>query len=356
MPNKKSPKKKSFRPHIVHRRHSFKVLPRHHTSYSLLVFIVLLTAIFSIGWTAFVSGASNDSFDYVVRATVPAGPLTEPATIEAPADGRRFTKQLITAEGACPDDSYVTITRNDVYAGAALCTNNRWSIELSLVAGVNILQPQAYNRTDTAGPSTVSRTVYYDAPVATEDLTVVPAAGQTPTPSPSRQSPAVTPLVLSGQFRFLGVLAGNQLNQTFTISGGRAPYAVSIDWGDGTSDVISRPTSGEFTVSHTYAELQDKQQNSYVITLTAGDVAQQKAALQTVVIVSNKATSGNIFLGGVTDDGGTPGVSAFSTFWRVAGPIYAVTLVALGSFWLGERHELELLRRTTVHRRPHKHA
>lgn len=364
-------KKQTFKPHIVHHRHTFKLLPKHHTSYSMLAFMLLLSGIFSIGWTAFASGAPTDTASFTVRAKIPAEPLTEGATIDKPEQDQRFTDQLIVAEGDCPDNSYVSLFRNEVFAGTALCVDNRWSIDVSLVAGENELRPQAYNITDDAGPDTDSVTVFYDPPLPPEPEPTVPGvpAQETPSANPSQPTkpstkPAAAPLVLTGRFSYLGVPVGNQLVQTFSISGGDTPYAISIDWGDGTRDIVSQATAGEFTVSHTYTGPGTEANNSFIIKLIASDNQDQKASLQTMAIVTVQGGAAGAIedgknggLGALFGEQPGGGPSAFGKFWQVAAPVYAVTTVAVFSFWLGEHRELELLRNRAIHRRPpHKHV
>lgn len=324
----------------------------------MLAFMLLLTGVFSLGWTAFASGAPNDSSTYVVRAKIPAELLTEGATIDKPSDQQRFTEQDITAEGTCPDDSYVTLTRNNVYAGTTMCNSNRWAIDVSLVLSANELTPQAYNITDDAGPTTTSRTVYYSLPQPPSDPTtpiVTPVDGASPTKTTSSK-PAVPPLVLTGQFRYLGVKTGDQLVQSFSISGGQAPYAISIDWGDGSRDVVSRAKAGDFMVSHVYSTAGNQSHNSYIIRLTASDNQDQKTSLQTMAIVTNQPGVIGATRSGQNGLFTTNPGSRFGAFWRVAGPVYAIGFVALASFWLGERRELEVLRRVPMSRHKHRHA
>lgn len=348
-------KKQIFKPHIVHHRHSFKLLPKHHTSYSLLAFMLLMTGLFSVGWTSFATGADNDSFTYTVNAKISGDPLTSAATFDSPNDQQRFTTQIITVQGSCPNDSYVSITRNGVYAGTSMCVNNRWSIKLSLVAGANVLQPQAFNRTDTAGPASQPRTVYYDQPVAEEPFSPGSQPGVPIHDNPSPLNNAIQPLVLFGQFKYRGAKVGDKLIQSFSITGGQAPYAISIDWGDGTNDVVSLATAGDFSVSHVYSAAGNQSFSSFIVKLEASDNQGTKATLQTMAIVTARngmqvPKSDGIF------GGGSIGDSAFDKFWRVVGPLYLLAIVALISFWLGEQRELELIRRSTIRKQPHRHA
>jgi len=132
------------------------------------------------GWT-YRAIAAN----YTVTALVPAPALTEGAVVTHPNDGDTFTNGSITVTGTCPSDSYVTLSRNNVFSGVAWCMSaHAFTITTDLFSGENVLQAQDYNVTDSPGPTTPAVTVTYK-----------PIVKPTGSPStPTGTSVAATPL------------------------------------------------------------------------------------------------------------------------------------------------------------------
>jgi hypothetical protein len=319
-----------LRPHLVHHRHSFKLLPRQHTDYPLLVYLLLLIGIFTTGWTAYAAGD-----DYQVQAIISAAQLATPAVITHPTNGLVVKTFTITVTGTCPNDSYIKLYKNDEFSGAALCqANNTWYIQTSLAVGSNKLFAQDYNHTDLAGPSSNAVTVTYE-----------PDTSAT-TPSYPAPKPSAALFGISSEYTYRGVYAGQPFTQELLLFGGEAPYAVSIDWGDGASELSSHKSAGIFRFTHTYTQ-PGSYENSYIIKITGTDANGQTSMLQVVAIITpNQQGSGDsdVAASGITGSNGASGTGqgTLSNFWRFATPVYAVTVVSVFSFWLGEMHSAKL--------------
>jgi len=66
---------------------------------------------------------------------------------------------------------------------------------------------------------------------------------------------------------------GTQLSWPITINGGTSPYALSIDWGDGTpSKLMSVTSAGPLSLTHTY-----QLSGTYTVTVQATDKTGQPA-------------------------------------------------------------------------------
>lgn len=327
------------RPLLQHHHHSFKLLHRRHTSYPLVAFLLLLTGVFCLGWTGFASGGT-----YVVNAVVPAPPLTTPATITAPVDGSTTGNQIISARGTCPARSYVKLLRDQTMIGASQCTNGEWSLQVSLLVGANRLSAQAYNLTDQPGPTADGVVVTYTPPAPKP----VPQ-GSTGTGSP-KPAPAAKPLTIGNDFQYKGYFTDQTVSLTLSLAGGVTPYALQVDWGDGQTDLRSVKTETKLTLHHVY-DRPPVVSNGYIITVTVSDGADVRTLLQLFAVVSplpggpaNQEADNGLF---------TPG-SRYGSFWSVAGPTLAIALVALISFWLGERREFELLHQASKRKYAHR--
>lgn len=300
--------------------------------------------------------------DIAVTASIIGPAPTTPATIDSPADGSRFTAKPITVSGSCPANTYVELIRNGIASGIAICQADlTYTILTDLFVGANALQSQVYNTTDVLGPISSTVTVYYDPPVPSQPpvqpgtpTTGQPTTGQPqptsggttapPRTSQPNQTLSVPPLVLQTEFNYTGHFVGNPAEFKFTISGGRAPYAISIDWGDGTTKLLTVEQAGEFKVEHVYKN-PGGFSGSYKITVSAADAAGNETILQTLTLIADKPVADGI--GSIGNDGG--GLGILPRFDRdfVVGliwSVYMLVVLMVLSFWLGERHEYHVLK------------
>ena len=250
---------------------------------------------------------------YTVSAVVPPARPSRPATITSPTTGQSFSSNPVKVEGTCGSANLIKIFTNGVLVGSVICSaNGHFSIDVDLVIGRNDLTAVPYNTIDQAGPSSNTVTVTLNAPPG--------GAGFS------------TELLLQSENYFRGTVPGEEISWPITIVGGEAPYAVSIDWGDGTTDVITRLAPGPFTVKHTYKKTGSGYLNTFPLIIRASDAAGHNAYLQLTTIV-NPAT-GSMSTGGTTPQA----KGSLLVLW----PLLIVLVL---SFWLGERREKHILRK-----------
>lgn len=306
-------------------------------AYPLFIFLLLCTGVLLIAWT-FKTGAANIN----VTAKVSDSFVTDPAVITAPTEGSRFTSIPIDVHGTCPTSpsytaAYVKIYDNDVFRGSAICDGSaEFSLSIDLFPDENSLTAHIFNSTDDEGPVSTAVTVFYDVPQPPPQTP--PSEPATPN-SPKPSNPANPPIIKT-TFVYKGYHVGDQIEWPIEITGGSPPYAVSVDWGDGNADLISRPQAGEFKISHIYSQ-SGGFKNSYTIKVKVTDAAGGTGFMQFFVIVApeNIQQSGNIFNKPIPKLG-----SGLNWLW-VAWPAYLlVTLMAI-SYKLGEREELLILRK-----------
>lgn len=275
-----------------------------------------------------------------VRATVLGDPPPYAAVITKPKNGQHFKEIPVDVEGTCPPDSIVKIYSNEVFKGSAICSAmNEFSMQIDLFEGKNTLIAKIFNYAWVEGPESDKVVAFYDKPKSTPPI------------SPSPSGKPVSQLFLDSDTLYSGFFIGEKIDWPAEIGGGVAPYAVSVDWGDGTSDVISLKKAGKFNISHIYKKAGDYR-GSYTITLKASDSQGSKAFLQIVVIVNDFNTVGTTT--------GTGGDMDSLNFWQnlynqilLLWPFYTVALLMLISFWLGERREINLLPQRRRGRRAH---
>jgi hypothetical protein len=335
---------------VSHHRHTLHVTPHRTTSYPTLFMIVLCVGVFLASWTRFVTAdVITQSASYTVGLSVPGPAPTVAATIDTPSEGATFTDLPIDLGGTCPLNTYVTLYRNGAFSGVSICdAGGKWSLQTGLFEGANELQARVFSQTDVPGPMSASVNVYYNPPVPPAPQPgepIEPAANQ-PNRSSTGQSTGggsstVTPLLFKTTYSYKGHYTGTQTTWQLTLEGGVPPYAISVDWGDGTRDLISRSQPGAFSLKHTYYK-RGEYKGHYVIKLTATDAYGTKTFLQLITIVNDPPANGGAG-GGISSH--LPGAGSGQSpnylqgIMRYIWPGYAIVLLMLTSFWLGERRE-----------------
>ncbi|MBW3538624.1 PKD domain-containing protein [Candidatus Parcubacteria bacterium] len=303
---------------LSHHRHTARHLPHHHTSYSALAFVVMLTGVLLLAVTHSAGAATPydgpESGSIGLSGRVAGPPPAGGATILEPRSGQRFSTTPITVRGTCPKGVIVEIFKNDVFAGAAVCSDEGgYSLLVDLFPGQNRLVARVFDALNQAGPDSLAVTVFYDEP---------PAIG-------SQLRPGEQALVLKSDTAWKGVSPGSLLSWPVEVTGGRTPYAVSWDWGDDSVEPITRTEEGTFSSKHTYTK-----PGNYILRVKAADASGRAAYLQLVAVVNGA-------VGGASTT--TPG--PLNGKLLLAWPMYGAAVLMLGSFWLGERFQLRRDRR-----------
>jgi hypothetical protein len=262
--------------------------------------------LFTLGLSGSVFAATS-SGSVGIEGKVPGNPPKAP-TITFPANGSSFTTLPVKVTGLCQSGSLVKIFKNDVFGGSAICKNGSYSIEIDLFVGKNELVARAYDDLDQASPDSNKVTVTL----------------------PASQFSGINRVSLSSVFARKGANPGEKLNWPIILSGGEGPYAISVDWGDGSRpDLISQQFPGTFNISHTY-----KSAGIYNVLIQATDKNGEVAFLQLVGVGNGEVSDKN---GGTTEKV----KQVTKVVWWPA--IFLIPL-ALLAFWLGRRHEIASLR------------
>ena len=150
--------------------------------------------------------------------------------------------------------------------------------------------------------------------------------------------------------------SGKSSDWNLSINGGKAPYAVTVLWGDGEVSTIVRTNGDSFLVSHIY-KLFGKSSKEYMINIKAVDSKESVATLQLSSLVTFNGARPNSSITSLSNTGIYSNLNRFIKRWVwLVWPAYAIVLLMTASFWLGEREEHEKLytifkRHTTKKRR-----
>jgi hypothetical protein len=328
---RRSPKSVHSRLKLSHHRHTGKRLAHRHTSWGVLVLMMIATTtIVGFATRVALAGTITSSGNITVGARIPGPPPSTPATIEAPINGQDFTSSKVTVSGTCPNETIVQIYKNGILAGAIDCTDSAFTLEIDLLRGKNDLVAKVIDNLDQYGPDSATVTVTY-TPLA---LPVV-AADQAPVTEVQKkayvQALHLPQLLITTEATYQGVLAGSPLQLKLFISGGQAPYAISVDWGDGQQELLPRNEAGSFVMGHTY-----KQAGHYKVKVKAADALQSQSYLQTVAIVYGETQ---------VPVSATTFVSDYADTLFFVWPMYLLIFTAVLFFWIGERRELYKLKK-----------
>ncbi len=253
-----------------------------------------------------------------MQGKIASPPPTTGATISLPRPGQVFTEIPITVSGICPTGLLVKVFKNNVFAGSAECKGGSFSILIDLFNGQNELVVRVYDALDQPGPDSATTIVTFN------DGSSQIGTGTRPT--------------LTSNYAKRGANPGEQLVWPIVLSGGSGPYAVSVDWGDGTAqDLISLGFPGPFDIKHTYQSA-----GIYNIIVKATDRDGESAYLQLVGVANGKVTQADV--NGTGDaDGGSEGESTtMAIIWRSAA---VMVPFSVASFWLGGRFRILSVRK-----------
>ncbi|QQS21893.1 PKD domain-containing protein [Candidatus Saccharibacteria bacterium] len=303
---------------LTHHKHTAKVRPHEHTSYvplALLLFVVgvCLTTYTATAWER--PGPAAGSIG--MYGTVPGKPPTTAAVIKTPTSGQRFSQTPVVVSGTCPKDTLVELFKNDIFAGSAVCSSDgTFSFEIDLLIGQNTLVAKVFDALNQVGPDSGSVVVYFDAPTGTG--------------SPFAQLNFGGPqLLLNTDAVFRGTFPGKEMTIPLDIIGGRAPYAINIQWGDSTNKVVSRPDNTSFRTAHTYQKA-----GTYQLSVQATD-ADGRVAFITVASIVNGQPDPDAAVAATTKET----TNVLLVLW----PLFAATFAVVVSFWIGEWREKRLL-------------
>lgn len=254
-----------------------------------------------------------------LQGTIPSPPPTTAATISTPVAGRTFTTIPVQISGLCTTDLLVKLFSNNIFIGSAKCERGSYSISVDLFSGDNVLIARVYDALDQEGPPSNSVTVNF------QDSTFS-AFGQR--------------ISLTSSIAKNGANIGSTLTWPIILSGGTAPYAISVDWGDGSAiDLKSVSFAGTFDIAHKY-----KEAGIYRVVVKATDAAGTAAFLQLVGVGNGQVTQGNA--SSKNSDGA--GTTQYIYVWW---PVLLLIPFAFAAFWIGRKFEL-----VAIHRRLEKQA
>jgi len=303
---------------------------------------------------------------YDMPSPTPVVPISPPLTIQVSSqDNKTYSSNSVTTvspyptiKGTAPPNSKVTVT---IHSNVITCityadSNGAWSCALDQPLD-NAMHTVNISATTPSGQILNFPAYHIIVSSNVRPIHAINASGQ--------------PFLIRSDYQYHVYAYGQSSSLSLGLSGGTAPYAINIAWGDGAQSTIARKDQSVFIATHVYRPL-GNQLKDYTVKIQAVDNnGSTTAFLQTITVVRGSqlsTVSGQCTASSATTSlysaqasntfcGNT--VSSLSSkvkqwLWLV-GPTYAVVVLMLFSFWLGERQEvLVLINKEQPKRRHHR--
>jgi len=296
-----------------------KHLKLHHHALHILLAVAVLFGLILLPVSdalAQTTPTNPQSGSIGVSGVLEGEPPTEPAVITSPDRNQNFSDNPIRVAGTCIEGLLVQIYRNDTFVGSTVCLDDgEFDLQVDLVTGQNRLFARVFDGLNQEGPRSSTVVVTY-APSADQGVDVGFGGGS-----------GIGQLLITSNFSSFGVDPKTELKWPLNISGGTPPYALSWDWGDGTTDLYSVADTGSFDgAAHAYDV-----PGTYRVIVKATDADGRRAYIELIAIVNGEAAAG-ITAAGST---GTPAIVNRYIRW----PLYVLGALIVPAFIVGRRYE-----------------
>jgi hypothetical protein len=257
---------------LQHHKHTGKKLTYHHTSYRGI------TAVLLFAFVSMFSINRANAATYQVNAKVSAPIPTQAAVITTPTTNTTSSESTAVVSGTCEamtPNIFVIIERNNTAIGSAPCEGGSFNLNVTLLSGLNSLVPRSVNITDDYGPNGSAVNITYNPP---SNSSPTPSSPTTNTEDEPDDAQGIGLFIESAQ-KSIVFTPKKRFSLNVTISGGVAPYELSVQWGDDDEDTLLLKDSTEQTLFHEYPNTSNR-----VVRLQATDKAGQVAVLELAAI------------------------------------------------------------------------
>jgi hypothetical protein len=273
----------------------------------IAILISSIVVVLAVAGTTTAQVQNPQSGGVGVQGKISAPPPTSAPTISSPTNGQVLSSIPVEVRGICTGDLLVKLYKNNVFSGSDQCRNGSYSITIDLFSGRNELVARHVDELDQQGPdSNVVGITFNDGatrPNLSERITV------------------------TSVYARRGANPTETLTWPIIISGGTPPYAVSVDWGDGSqSDVYSVTLPGEFTIKHVFS-----QAGVYRALIKVSDKNGNIGFLQLTAIANGEIKDADV--AGAIESGKT----VTKILWQ---PVVLAIPFVITTFYLGKKYEV----------------
>lgn len=272
--------------------------------------IAILTLAALLVWSSSMANAQVEnpqSGGIGLQGKISSPPPTAAPTISTPTNGQVISTIPVEVRGVCTNGLLVKLYKNNVFSGSDQCRGGSYSITVDLFSGRNELIARHVDDLDQQGPDSNVVAVTFNDGATRPNL-----------------SERIT---MTSPYARRGANPSDTLSWPIIITGGTAPYALSVDWGDGSqSDVYSITVPGEFTIKHVFS-----QAGIYRALLKATDKNGNVGFLQLTAIANGEVTDADV--AGAVESGRT----VTKVLWQ---PMVLAIPFVITTFYLGKKYEV----------------
>lgn len=275
------------------------------------------------------SPLQGSAASYDVSASVAFPAPAQPAIFDNLLANIVSENEVFQVFGSCeynPPTTIVVIMRETTILGSVNCeSNGTFRLDVTLVRGNNNLIARSSSISGNYGPDSSPLSVSY-APRPVE-----PGA-----PEASVDSS----LTITSPEAFTTLNDENIGTIQITVGGGRGPYTIAINWGDGTTETLMVPDAGTFSFRHTFLST-----GIFKVVATVTDVLGVSKVYQ--FIVSSMSLPSDVAKVETVQPVTTQrndGVKWYIIAGGVALLATALIIIGLSSFWLGRRYQYRKLK------------
>lgn len=194
---------------------------------------VVLLGLLLAGKTVYGQVENPQSGGIGMQGQISSPPPSTAPTITIPGNGQTFSSIPIEVSGICTGDLLVKLFKNNVFSGSDVCSGGSFKITIDLFSGRNDLVARHVDALNQTGPDSNIVSVTFDDGALRPDL--------------------ADRVTITTVYARRGANPGDTLTWPIVISGGVPPYAISVEWGDGSpDDLYSVEVPGEFTLKHVF--------------------------------------------------------------------------------------------------------
>jgi hypothetical protein len=170
-------------------------------------------------------------------------------------------------------------------------------------------------------------------------LNLIPAGSAAASIPINATAPPGGQFYVTSDITYIGINPGDSATWPLAIDGGQGPYAVSVSWGDGQNDLISRQSSGQFSLTHVYSKA-DSLSGTYDIYIKATDINGDQSFVDMEAIVGGK-TANSETIKNTSETSVDLGINAGTELLTIAAAIIL-------SFWFGEKRKSYIMKRDSL--------
>lgn len=258
--------------HLQHHRHTGKKITHKHTSYRGLLLLVIV-----FGIALFLIHQSVQASEIITSAKVAAPTPSTPAVITSPTGGETVSSESVLIEGKCAyiaPSSIVELYIDGQFAGSTTCSSEgTFSTTLMLAPGVHQVSLRTVNITNDYGPDSALFPLTIKVPSDPGTSSIPPRSHE----NTASQVPQISQngVRIYSQSTYLLFGPDKDAEWTGYFEGGKPPYKVAIDWGDGTASNYTAPATAPQSFRHTYTKYQP-----FFVTITVTDSEGTQARMQ----------------------------------------------------------------------------